>query len=65
MNLTPRETEILDLFAAGHSNRMIAHKLGISVIAVADAIAVLYRKLGAHDRDSLIAAWQREKAVGS
>jgi len=66
MNLTPRELEILDLFAAGHSNRMIAHRLQISVIAVADSIAVLYRKLGAHDRESAAAAWVRaqEREVG-
>jgi len=56
MYLTEREQAILDLLADDHTNRQIAHKLDISVIAVADHLAQIYRKLGAHDRESAIAA---------
>jgi len=63
--LTPRELEILQLLTYGHTNRQIAASVQINTTDVIDHIADLYRKLGAHDRDSLIAAWRNEKAVGS
>lgn len=41
------------------TNRQIAHYLGISVIAAADHVASVCRKLEAIDRVSAAAAWQR------
>jgi len=64
MNLTPRELEILQLLIGGHTNRQIAAAIGIRTTEVIDHIASLYRQLGAHDRESLIASWQRERVVG-
>lgn len=64
MNLTPRELDVIRLYILGHSNRMIAHYLGISVIFVADSISSIFVKLAAHDRESVVNAWQRESEVG-
>jgi DNA-binding NarL/FixJ family response regulator len=63
--LTPREIEVLQLLSYGHTNRQIAAATGLPTTAVIDLIAGLCRAFGAHDRESLIAAWaaQREKAV--
>lgn len=57
MQLTPRELEILQLLTYGHTNRQIAAATKINTTAVIDHIADLYRKFGAHDRESLTQAW--------
>jgi DNA-binding NarL/FixJ family response regulator len=62
MNLTPREQAILSLLST-RTNRQIAAKLQISTTAVIDDIARIYRKLGAHDRRSAIAAAARIPAA--
>lgn len=56
MNLTPRELDVIRLVIEGRTNRQIAAALQISTTAVIDDIARIYRKLGAHDRESLIAS---------
>ena len=48
--LTPREQEVLQLLAAGASNKIIARKLEVSVHTVKFHIASLLRKLGADGR---------------
>ncbi len=48
--LTPRETEVLNLLAAGASNTMIARRLGISASATKFHVAAILQKLGAHGR---------------
>lgn len=45
--LTPKEREVLDLIAAGRTNREVAEVLGLSVRAVEDRRARLMRKVGA------------------
>jgi len=56
MQLTPADLELIRLLQDDYTNRMIAHRLGVSPIAVADALARLYRTLDATDRPSAIAA---------
>jgi DNA-binding NarL/FixJ family response regulator len=48
-DLTPREREVLQLIAEGHTNNAIAHTLGVSVKTVEKHRANLMAKLGVHD----------------
>jgi DNA-binding NarL/FixJ family response regulator len=48
--LTPREIEVLQLLAAGHSNPEIAAALVISVKTVERHLANVYAKIGARSR---------------
>jgi len=48
--LTPRETEVLRLLAAGESNAQIGRRLGLSPHTIERHIANLYRKIGARGR---------------
>jgi DNA-binding CsgD family transcriptional regulator len=52
---TPREREVLQLLAAGASNKMIAHRLGISVATAKFHVAALLMKLGARTRSDAVA----------
>ncbi|MEX1046477.1 MAG: response regulator transcription factor [Actinomycetota bacterium] len=49
-DLTPREGEILELVAEGHSNKDIAAKLYLSEKTIKAHLASLYRKLDVHNR---------------
>ncbi len=48
--LTPRETEILELLAEGQSNKVIARNLGISDGTVKLHVKAILRKLNVHSR---------------
>lgn len=48
--LTPRETEVIRLIAAGRSNREIAADLVLSERTVVRHIANIYAKIGGHGR---------------
>lgn len=48
--LTKRETEILELLAAGHSNREISRRLYLSEKTVKAHLATVFRKLGVSNR---------------
>jgi DNA-binding NarL/FixJ family response regulator len=54
LKLTAREEEVLGLLAAGHSNREIADSLFISRDTVRWHMRAIYRKLGVHDRSSVL-----------
>ena len=49
-SLSPRESEVLRLVAAGESNSQIARRLGVSTHTVERHVANLYRKIGARGR---------------
>ena len=49
-DLTDREREILGLVAAGHANKVIALRLGISHKTVRNTLSGACRKIGATDR---------------
>lgn len=49
-SLTPREVEIVDLIAAGHSNQSIADNLCISEKTVRNRLTVIYDKLDVASR---------------
>jgi len=56
--LTPRERQIIELIAAGLSNRQIAEELVIAPATAARHVANILAKLGFSSR-SQIAAWAR------
>ncbi|GAA2361317.1 response regulator transcription factor [Saccharopolyspora halophila] len=60
LGLTQRESEVLELIVAGHSNRAVASKLVVSEDTVKTHIRGLYRKLGVADRSGAIAVALRE-----
>lgn len=60
LGLTQRESEVLDLLVAGHSNRSVAATLVVSEDTVKTHIRSLYRKLDVQDRAGAIAVALRE-----
>lgn len=60
LGLTQRESEVLALLVANHSNKGIAAKLVVSEDTVKTHIRGLYRKLGVQDRAGAIAVALRE-----
>jgi DNA-binding NarL/FixJ family response regulator len=60
LGLTQRESEVLALLVASHSNKAVAAKLVVSEDTVKTHIRSLYRKLGVGDRGGAIAVALRE-----
>jgi DNA-binding NarL/FixJ family response regulator len=58
-NLSPRETEVLDLVAAGLANKQIARRLGISERTVKAHLTAVFQELGVTDRTQA-ALWAKE-----
>ena len=54
LGVSPREYEVLELLSAGHSNKEIAHKLGVSPNTIKTHIARLYDKLDVQRRTQAI-----------
>jgi DNA-binding CsgD family transcriptional regulator len=53
--LTDREAEVLELVAAGSTDKEIAHELGISLRTVQKHLERVYRKLGVPNRTAAVA----------
>jgi two-component system response regulator DesR len=62
--LTEREREVLDLIAAGSTNKEIAERLFLSPYTVKEHTSVLYRKLGARNRADAVQRAQRIGLLG-
>ena len=58
--LTPRERDVCDLVAAGHTNREVAAALFLSPRTVEHHLRVAYRKLGVRSRTELAARHRRD-----
>jgi DNA-binding NarL/FixJ family response regulator len=53
--LTARELGVLELVAAGKTNRLVGEELGLSALTVKSHLARISRKLGTGDRAELVA----------
>ncbi len=63
VDLTPREIEIAELLARGHTNKEIAAILHVSIRTVEHHRTSVFRKAGVHSRAGLI-TWMREHHRG-
>lgn len=63
IELTDRETDVLERLAMGVRNDQIASELGISHSTVRNYVARLYEKLGVHSRAEAV-VWARERGFG-
>ena len=52
--LTPRQREIAELIAQGHTNKMIAQRLGISEGTVEKHLVTAFEKIGVRSRAQLV-----------
>lgn len=59
-SLSGRETEIIGLIAAGHTNARIAAHLFLAEKTVKNHVNNIYAKLGAVSRSDAISRWQGE-----
>jgi DNA-binding NarL/FixJ family response regulator len=62
--LSPRELEVLQLICQGHSNRIIAEKLGLSVNTISVHRANIMARLGVHKTAELVTYALRHGLVG-
>ncbi len=58
-DLTPRESDVLQLIGAGRSNQQVARELGISVHTVRNHVQHVLAKLGAHSQLEAVAIASR------
>jgi DNA-binding CsgD family transcriptional regulator len=66
--LTPREFDLVVELCAGHANKLIARRLGLSASTVASELKILFRRIGVTSRAELVAQcfrhvlsdWKRE-----
>ncbi len=61
--LSPRQNEILGLVAQGHTNKAIAHQLGVSERTVRNQLTSVFRKLNVQCRTQA-AVWKVRQNEG-
>lgn len=60
-NLTPRETEVLELVMHGLANKEIAARMGVSVAAVKFHLQHIYEKLHVHSRTEAVLQFKKHQ----
>lgn len=63
VKLTPRETELLEVFAKGFSYQEVADILNISRHTVGDHMKSIYRKLAVHSRSEAIYEARQQRII--
>ena len=61
--LTPRELEVLQMFAVGGSRGEIAARLHVSESTIKTHLEHIYDKLGTHDRAAAVGAAMRQGLI--
>jgi ATP/maltotriose-dependent transcriptional regulator MalT len=64
-DLTRREREIMELIAAGLSNRQIADLLVVSQKTVKNHICRIYQCIGVHERSKAVSRWKELSGAGA
>jgi DNA-binding CsgD family transcriptional regulator len=64
IELTPRQREVIELLAKGHTNGEIAERLGITLPGAKWHVRELMDRVGVESRDELAEWWERERSVG-
>ncbi len=64
LEVTAREQQVLELVAAGHTNRAIAEELEISTRTAQKHVENLFKKCGVHDRTELVTRAFRQGLIG-
>lgn len=59
--LSPRESEVAELFAAGLTHKHVARELGSSASTVRNQLARIYDKLGISNKASLVSLVERDR----
>ena len=62
VELTPRERDVLELVIAGHANKQIARRLGISEKTVKGHLTNLFQRIGVSDRTQA-ALWAERTGI--
>ncbi len=65
LGLSLRETEVMTLIAAGHSNGEIAAKLVLAEKTVKNHVNRIYAKLGAQSRAAAISRWDDARSAAN
>jgi len=61
--LSPRQTEVLNLIALGHSNKEIARKLDTALPTIKNHVANIFEKLGASNRVAAVNIGRRSGLI--
>jgi DNA-binding CsgD family transcriptional regulator len=58
-SLTERQTKIVEMIAAGYTDKQLAGRLGMSPGTLRTHLDRLFRRFGVHTRAALVAGWLR------
>lgn len=59
-SFSPRLRSVLELLRKGHSEKEIAHELGLAASTIHDYVKQIFKRLGVHSRSELMALWVRD-----
>ena len=62
---TGRQKDVLELLAAGHSNKVIAKELGVSEHTVKIHLSAIFRIMGVHNRTEAAIACREQGLIGT
>jgi len=57
--LTDRQTKIVEMIAAGYTDKQLAGRLGMSPGTLRTHLDRMFRRFGVHTRAALVACWLR------
>lgn len=58
-NLTERQTKIVEMIAAGYTDKQLAGRLGMAPSTLRTHLDRMFRRFGVHSRAALVACWLR------
>jgi DNA-binding CsgD family transcriptional regulator len=58
-NLTERQTKIVEMIAAGYTDKQLSSRLGMAPGTLRTHLDRMFRRFGVHSRAALVACWLR------